>query len=210
MVTHIVSDMGGVLVRIEWQERVSALLERPIAMEELHRLWVSARSTLEFETGQLSFDDFAEAFVQEFDLSLPTDAFKHEFLQIVQGPMAELETVLAALKPHFHLSLLSNTNSAHYEKLQRQYAFFDHFDELFLSYQIGYMKPDAQIFQYVLQKLQVEPSNVAFFDDGSANVEGARRIGIQAFQVDSPMALWQVVQELSERSTSVLRISEAT
>lgn len=195
MVTHIVSDMGGVLLRIEWQERIAGLLNRPIGLEELHRLWVTATSTLDFECGRTSFDEFTQAFIDEFELSVTPEYFKTQFLEVVQEPFPNYEAVIAALKPHFHLSLLSNTNPAHYEKLAAKYHFFDAFDALFLSFQIGHMKPGEQIFRHVIEALGTTPDQIAFFDDGKRNVEAARQLGMQAFQVTSPDALLEVVNQ---------------
>jgi glucose-1-phosphatase len=194
MITHIVSDMGGVLVELQWQERVEKLLNRPLSIHELHHLWVSASSTVDFESGRTNFDQFTTAFLQEFALDISPDSLKHEFLELVQAPLPHCEQVLIDLKGQYHLSLLSNTNPAHYGKLSDRYDFFAHFDELFLSYKLGMMKPGAEIFEYVLQKLAVAPETVAFFDDGSRNVEAARALGIQAFRVDSPDQIWTVVQ----------------
>jgi glucose-1-phosphatase len=197
MVSHIVTDMGGVLVQLEWQQRVAALLHQPISLDQLHHLWVTAASTRAFETGEIGFAEFAQRFVAEFELTASPEQVQAEFLQIVQAPMPDCQTVLAALKRDFHLSLLSNTNPAHCDKLQTQYDFFSPFDRLFLSYQIGLMKPDPEIFRHVISQLKTDPENIAFFDDGRANVEAAKHAGIQAFQVESPAALWEVVQSLT-------------
>lgn len=194
MITHIVSDMGGVLVDLEWTERVSALLGREVPLNELHHLWINAQSTVDFESGRIDFDDFATAFIREFELTAAPQTVQHEFLEFVQAPAPNCEQVLRVLKGQYHLSLLSNTNPAHYTKLRDRYTFFDYFDQLFLSYQIGVMKPDLAIFQHVLSHLQLEPAAVAFFDDGIQNVEAAREVGIQAFQVHSPDELMAVVE----------------
>lgn len=194
MITHIVLDMGGVLVELQWQERIEKLLQRKVPMAELHHLWVTAQSTVDFETGRTNFDQFAAAFLQEFSLEIPADVLKHEFLELVQAPLPNCETVLAQLKERYHLSLLSNTNPAHYEKLSDRYNFFQIFDELFLSYKIGIMKPSPAIFEYVLTTLGVAPEAVAFFDDGARNVEAARQLGIQGFRVDSPDEVWAIAQ----------------
>ena len=61
-ITHIVSDMGGVLIELQWLDRVKDLLGRPVAIDEIHKLWVSAPSTVEFESGRTDFDAFAAAF----------------------------------------------------------------------------------------------------------------------------------------------------
>jgi putative hydrolase of the HAD superfamily len=207
MITHIVSDMGGVLVDLEWTERVSALLGREVPLDELHRLWINAQSTVDFESGRIDFDDFATAFIQEFELSVSPQTVQYEFLEFVQAPANNCEKVLAELQQHYQLSLLSNTNPAHYLKLRDRYKFFDYFDQLFLSYEIGVMKPDPAIFQHVLSHLQVEPAAVAFFDDGARNVEAARAVGIQAFQVHSPDELMAVVAGFNTPSPAEIKES---
>lgn len=194
MVQHLVSDLGGVLVQLEWQERVSRLLNRAIAIEELHHLWVNAVSVSQFETGKISFEDFGRAFVEEFQLGLDPTLIQQEFLAIVREPMPGVNEVLQQLHHHFTLSLLSNTNPAHYERLVSQYDFFHYFDHRFLSYQIGLLKPQPAIFQYVINQLQADPQDILFFDDGARNVDQARRLGIKAFQVYSPQEIWAIAQ----------------
>lgn len=194
MITHIVLDMGGVLVQLEWAERIGPLLGQAIAIDDLHRLWVNAKSTTDFESGRLEFDDFATAFIQEFDLSVSSETVKHEFLEFVQGPMLNCNQVLAWLKGNYALSLLSNTNPAHYDRLRDRYDFFQYFDQLFLSYKIGLMKPDPAIFHYVSKHLKASPESIAFFDDSTGNVEAARSVGMQAYRVDSPDEVYAIAQ----------------
>ncbi|PSN12296.1 hypothetical protein C7293_20825 [filamentous cyanobacterium CCT1] len=196
-ITHIVFDMGGVLIELQWLDRVKTLLNSPMTLEDLHRLWVSARSTADFETGRSDFEAFATAFIEEFELAIAPERLQHEFLEIVQATLPGCNQVLSALKPRYHLSLLSNTNPAHYKRLRDRYDFFDYFDRLFLSYQIGLMKPSAAIFEHLLTALNAPADTVAFFDDGLRNVEAARALGIHAYHVDSPAAAMAVVEGFS-------------
>lgn len=197
MITHIVLDMGGVLVGLQWRERMEGLLGRSLPLQELHHLWVNSSSTVDFESGRTDFDQFTEAFLQEFNLALEPALFQQEFLELVQEPLPHCQTVLQDIKARFHLSLLSNTNPAHYEKLSRRYDFFQTFDQLFLSYQLGQMKPSAAIFDHVITHLNTPADTIAFFDDGARNVEAAKAAGINAFRVDSPDEVWAIVQGFS-------------
>ena len=194
MITHIVSDMGGVLIDIEWTERISGLIGRSIPIDELQHLWVNARSTLDFESGRTDFDQFAAAFIREFDLAVSPETLQHEFLEIVRRPSHNCLPVLSRLKRDYHLSLLSNTSPPHYCKLRDRYNFFTHFDQLFLSYEIGVMKPSEAIYQHVLSALDISAAAMAFFDDGARNVEAARELGIQAYQVNSPDEIMAIVE----------------
>ncbi|TVQ10495.1 MAG: HAD family phosphatase [Leptolyngbya sp. DLM2.Bin27] len=192
-ITHIVCDMGGVLVELQWLDRVKDLLGRPLAIDELHQLWVSALSTVAFESGCTDFETFTTAFIEEFGLTLAPTVVQHEFLEIVQAPLPRCDEMLSTLKHRYHLSLLSNTNPAHYQRLCDRYDFFDHFHQLFLSYKIGLMKPSAAIFEYLLTALDTPADTIAFFDDGARNVEAARAAGIHAYRVDSPTDILSVV-----------------
>ena len=194
MITHIISDMGGVLVALEWSERVSDLLGRSVPIDELHHLWINARSTVDFESGRIDFDTFAQNFIQEFALSISPEQVQHEFLEFVQAPMPGCDDILSQLQQRYHLSLLSNTNSAHYERLRDRYDFYAPFEQVFLSHEIGVMKPDPAIFHHVLAKLKVAPEQAAFFDDGARNVAAAKEVGIHAYQVHSPQELQAIVE----------------
>ncbi|MEB3252396.1 MAG: HAD family phosphatase [Cyanobacteriota bacterium] len=196
MITHVVLDMGGVLVELQWQQRMERLLQRSLPMDQLHHLWVTALSTVDFESGRTDFDQFAQAFLQEFAVDSTPDQLKAEFLEIVQGPLPNCETMLATLQSSYHLSLLSNTNVAHYEKLRRHYDFFNYFDQLFLSYELGMMKPSPAIFEHVITALGTTPEKVAFFDDGARNVAAARSLGIQAHRVDGPEQILAIATTL--------------
>lgn len=192
MTQHIVSDLGGVLIHIEWQERVCRLLNRAIPLDELHKLWVNVPSVTAFETGKISFDEFAQEFIRDFDLEIEPVVVKQEFLDIVQAPREQTVSVLQELRDRYTLSLLSNTNPAHYERITTQYDFFQYFDHLFLSYKIGMIKPNPAIFQHVINELKTDPENILFFDDGKGNVEAAANVGIRAFQVTSPEEIWAI------------------
>lgn len=205
MITHILFDMGGVLVELQWQERMEGLLNRPLPMAELHHLWVTATSTVDFESGRTNFDQFTAAFLQEFDLALDAADFQREFLALVQDPFPGCLPILGQIKDRFHLSLLSNTNPAHHEKLSRIEGFFPTFDRLFLSYQMGCMKPSPQIFETVIAQLATAPEQIAFFDDGARNVAAAKALGIQAFRVDSPDQAWAIAQGFDAYQTEAHR-----
>ena len=194
MITHIVSDMGGVLIDIEWAERIGGLIGCSIPIGELHALWGSAHSPVDFESGRTDFDQFAAAFIQEFELDVSPETVQQEFLAIVRTPSRNCNQVLSALKQDYHLSLLSNTSPPHYGKLRDRYDFFAPFDELFLSYEIGAMKPSEAIYKHVLSVLNISPESMAFFDDGAENVAAARKLGIHAYQVNSPDEIMAIVE----------------
>ena len=57
------------------------------------------------------------------------------------------------------------------------------FDYLFLSYEIKCIKPSNDIYLQVIDALDCEADNIIFFDDNQKNVNGAKQLGINAYQV---------------------------
>ncbi len=55
---------------------------------------------------------------------------------------------------------------------------------VFVSYDLGLLKPDVEIFKLVLQKLGAKPEEVIFVDDKLKNVEAAQSLGICAIVFD--------------------------
>ena len=74
----------------------------------------------------------------------------------------------------------SNTNDLHWERQFDDFGFDRMFDELFVSFEMGRVKPDREAFEWVVERLDVEPHEILFLDDNAINVEGARAVGIDA------------------------------
>lgn len=192
-IQHLVFDMGGVLVDIDWHGQMSDLLGRDIAFDQIHALWGASDAVHRFETGQSDFDRFTLNFIEEQGLETSPAEFQQAFRAIIIDVFPGVTELLQALKPHFTLSLLSNTNAAHWAQVQSDYDFIPLFDHPFTSLDFGLMKPDPAIYLALLDKLQATPSSVLFFDDGAANVEAARALGIHAERVFNPDDIRQVL-----------------
>ncbi|MES2355918.1 MAG: HAD-IA family hydrolase [Pseudomonadota bacterium] len=52
-----------------------------------------------------------------------------------------------------------------------------------ISYEIGMMKPDAEIFVHAIKIANCEPSRILFFDDNEVNVQNANDCGLTAIYV---------------------------
>lgn len=192
-IKHLIFDMGGVLIRIYWHEQVSRILGRDIPFEEVHALWGNARSTHSFETGKIGFEEFTDAFIDEFNLDIDRAEFQEQFKSIVSDDFPGVNELLDELKPRFTLSLLSNTNEAHWNMVKERNTFLPRLHHHFTSLELGVMKPHENIYRIVLKTLDAEPHETLFFDDGIKNVEAARALGMEAEQVFGPEDIRKVL-----------------
>jgi FMN phosphatase YigB (HAD superfamily) len=93
--------------------------------------------------------------------------------------------------------LLSNTNPIHFEMIRATFPhYLRHFDQLVLSYEAKALKPQPEIYRAAIEAARCPAEECFFTDDILEYVEGARRLGIDAVQFESPQ---QIERELRAR-----------
>ena len=105
-----------------------------------------------------------------------------------------IETIKKLKNLGYKVYLLSNLKEIDYEKFIKHFD-VSIFDEMFLSFKLDMLKPNDDIYQYVINKLNTKPENIYFFDDNKENVDGAIRNGINAYQVTGE-TVKKVVEEI--------------
>ena len=78
----------------------------------------------------------------------------------------------------YRLGLLSNVGTGIIEKLFTSGELNELFNEVVLSGEVGMVKPNAEIFEVMASRLQLEPKECVMIDDLIANIDGARSIGM--------------------------------
>ena len=79
------------------------------------------------------------------------------------------------------VGILSNTEPASYSVIEKLTS-LDHFEYKFLSYNIGYLKPNQEIYRHVINNVPFLKEELFFIDDLKTNVESARVEGIDSVQ----------------------------
>ena len=92
--------------------------------------------------------------------------------------------------------ILSNMLADMLEKLRAEVDWLPLFDVQVYSCDLGLVKPDEAIYARLIEELGVDPSRTLFVDDIAANVDGARRAGLQAVVFESESQLRDYLSEL--------------
>ncbi|HEU4755431.1 MAG TPA: HAD family phosphatase [Agromyces sp.] len=86
------------------------------------------------------------------------------------------------------LALLSNAG-ADFSGWLRSGSFAPLFERVFVSGELGLVKPNADIYEHVIAELGITPAELLFVDNRSENVEGARAVGGDGFVFTDAAAL---------------------
>jgi putative hydrolase of the HAD superfamily len=187
-------DLGGVLIDFAGFEELAQLLPAGIDRAEVRRRWISSRSVQSFERAEIAPLEFAEGVINELGLDLTADDFIRAFVQWARGPYPGATSLLERLQGSFQLACLSNSNELH-TPLHRSHV-EPLFDSYYFSDEIGLVKPEPAIFEFVISDLNVRADRIVFFDDTAINVEAARAAGMHAHEVDGVAALQDRLLEL--------------
>ena len=79
-------------------------------------------------------------------------------------------------------------------------------DDIIISAEVHKLKPNADFYQLLLDKYNVNPDEMLFVDDSQKNIDGAKELGIRTIKIDKDMDVYNEVSlHLNDRP---LRISE--
>jgi putative hydrolase of the HAD superfamily len=135
------------------------------------------------------------------DLDLEYDRFCEVWTSVLLPDPILPDSLFRELKKRgYRVLALSNTNAIHYPAIRVRYPALKWFDGAVLSYQVGALKPSAEIYKAAVEAAGCDPAECFFTDDSPTYVDGARRAGIDAVQFLSP---GQLMNELRVRGMLV-------
>jgi 2-haloacid dehalogenase len=180
----IVFDFGGVLM--DWnphylfdklmnndREAVDAFLER-----------VSFRRWNEdFDLGKSFSEGTAELIARFPEYTHLIRAYDTHYLDTVRGCHQSVVDILQELKHReYPLFGLSNWSAEKFSLVRRKYPFFEYFEDIVLSGDVGLIKPAKEMYLLLLQRNSLSAQDCLFIDDYEPNVKTALDLGFQAVQ----------------------------
>jgi 2-haloacid dehalogenase len=179
----VVFDLGGVL--IDWDPRYlyRTLFTDEVAMED----FLMTVTTPEWNRAQDAGRPWSEA-VEELAARHPEkrdliEAYWRRWPETLGGAIEPTVAVLRDLRAtDVRLYALSNWSGETFPIARPRYPFLDWFDGIVISGQEGLIKPDARIFQVLLDRYGLQPDETVFIDDHVPNVEAAAQLGMRAIR----------------------------
>ena len=179
MIRNIIFDMGNVLLNYDPQLPLEKFVEteadRAVILKELFQ----GPEWIEGDLGYITVDEK----YQRIKARVPERLHKalwdcvhrwHETMEPVAGAP---EFVKYVQQKGYHTYVLSNASSEFYLYFPRCYD-MKSFQGVVFSADLHMVKPDAGIYQYLLQTYGLNPEESLFIDDRKENVEAAQRLGV--------------------------------
>lgn len=179
----VLFDIGGVLVdwRMTWIiSEVSKRFEIPEDVlstsfsKHLHEL-DSGKINEKMFWGKIAEDVNSERLHQN------SESLWKTYFRKKAKPNSNLIKITKNMRRSYTLGIISNIEEITH-KIVDDWNILDSFEHKFMSYQIGFSKPDPRIFRHVIEILPFEPKEMVFIDDKKQNVEAASNLGMQGLE----------------------------
>jgi len=175
-------DIGGVIVR--WTGIAELGKLTGLSTELVAEKFANSDICKQHERGLCGDDIFLCEMIEMLNLDFSQSEMKFHWNSWVGEPYEGIVDALKFLKQDYRIACLSNSNAMHWDHLNTYLDTLGLFDPCLASHQIHRAKPDLDCFEYAIKAIDVEPERVLFFDDTPKNVETARLLGMQAYQVN--------------------------
>jgi len=194
---NVVFDLGGVVFNWQPREVVQRVFEDPKIQQLVSAQIIGHDDWVELDRGTLTADQAIGRGAERTGL-LRADISRlfHEVPRSLTPIHETLELIRRVRDNGNRLFVLSNMHSATIAYLEEKHDFWDMFDGIVVSCRIRKVKPELEIYEYLLREYQLEATDTVFIDDLNENLEAASVAGIQTIRFVSPSQCRQDLMDL--------------
>lgn len=207
MTPVFIFDLGKVLVDFDYSiaaRKIAASSSQP--PENLHGFLGNSHWLVEYESGRMTRAEFFAA-VRD---AIGFRGDVHEFSRIFANIFTEISPMIALhaelRQRGFQTFIFSNTNDLAIEHIRRNFPFFKNFDGYILSYEVGAMKPQPQIYEAMEKLCGHSGADLIYIDDLPANIAAGKARGWQAILHERPEQTRAAVEKLITLAAAVNRL----
>ncbi len=182
MIKNLIFDVGGVLIGYRWKEMLTedfGLSDEKA--EEIGHMIFDDPIWRDFDRGCVPVDQLVGHYCK--DHPEDEDLIRRFFYgndKMATEREAVWERMRQLKEKGYGIYILSNYSEYLFKKHTDPMPFRKMLDGGVVSYQIGAVKPEIEIYTHLLEKYGLDPKECVFFDDIKANVEAAKKAGIKS------------------------------
>jgi len=180
----IIFDLGNVLVDFDHRaaaKKISGFTDK--TAEEIFELFFDSEITGLFEKGKISAQEFFLKVKEALNLRMGFEDFLPVWNQIffLSEKNRAVYDLAVKLRSRYRTVVLTNINTLHYEYIKKNFPIFGPFHEVFASCELGFVKPDHEIYKKTLAFLGIPAGDAFYTDDRKELIDSARMLGIRGF-----------------------------
>ena len=186
MINTIIFDFGNVFVNLDIEAAHKHALET-FQIESLSEEMLGFNSF--YEQGLISTDEFLEFYSENFPKLSKEALIDIWNFMLKDFPESRLDFLKAIQQSSkYKLVLLSNTNALHIDYIKDHVSFYEEFkncfDAFYLSHEINLVKPNQDIFEFIINENELKAEECLFIDDNQDNINTANTLKIKTWHIN--------------------------
>lgn len=182
-VKAIIFDLGGVVIDLDFSNFYNKIIiQSPLNKPQTPIMLEFFRQSDIYHQGNMSDNEFYQLACDLLQVCMVDQSeFFNAFNSIISGYNPDVAAIIKNIREsnRYKLIALSNVNSSHWNYiLKKKWDFIEWFDELILSHETHFIKPNPKVFEYAIKKAGCKPEQIIFIDDGLNNIRSAKEYGI--------------------------------
>ena len=181
MIKTVIFDIGNVLADFAWEPFYRSFHFSEEVFEKLAKATVNSPEWNEFDRGAMTTEEIIAAFIAN-DPSIEKE-IKLVFRNL-KGLVTKRDYAIQWIKhlkaAGLQVLYLSNFAEITKEHCQDALDFMPYTDGGIMSYEVKLVKPNADIYEALIEKYALKPEECVFVDDTLPNVKAAEKLGFHA------------------------------
>lgn len=196
MINTIILDIGNVLASFDY---ISYMKEKGYEPELIERIRkATVENPLWKEIDRSDSETIEESLINRFidedpEIAKEIRTFLKNSYEIVKEYDYAPDFIRSIKKGGYPVYLLSNYSRANFRHITDKFEFFKYVDGGVISYEVASVKPEAKIYEALINKYRMIPEEAVFLDDLKVNIEAASRMGFNTIHFKN---IDQAVKEL--------------
>lgn len=190
-IKNVIFDLGGVVIDLDRDRAVKALEDLGLDdADDMLGLYGQKEPFYGLETGERSTGEFFDLIRGRMNPGVTDTQITEAFNRfLVDLPSYRLEMLRRMRMAGYRIFVLSNTNPVMFntwiDRAFRQEggSVNDYFDGIVVSFQELMCKPNVAIFENLMRRYGLNPSETLMLDDSEKNCRAAAEAGAHAFQI---------------------------
>ena len=197
MIKNIIFDLGNVLVKYSPENFLNKYVKKENQEDFIINIFKS-KDWLELDRGTLSYEDAIEVFTKRVPEEKESiEKLFRENISSCISPIEENVEIMRKLKNNgYNVYILSNFHQPAFEYIRESWDFIREFNGDVVSCYYHYIKPEREIYETLLNKYNLTPSETIFIDDVDANINGAKELGIGGIHLPD----YKILSELLKKN----------
>ena len=197
MIKNIIFDLGNVLVKYSPENFLNKYVKKENQEDFIINIFKS-KDWLELDRGTLSYEDAIEVFTKRVPEEKESiEKLFRENISSCISPIEENVEIMRKLKNNgYNVYILSNFHQPAFEYIRESWDFIREFNGDVVSCYYHYIKPERNIYETLLNKYNLTPSETIFIDDVDANINGAKELGIGGIHLPD----YKILSELLKKN----------